>query len=150
MIYITCGTCGTSQGYKTYADGALSLPASEEARLVSRGVAEYVTRPVIEEASVATPASPPGGPVPPNVPVNIPGNDPDDEPDIEEGPDIEGEPEEEGDDEAAQLERMTKPELEQMAKDLGLDTSAAKTKSALITLITSADAPEQDNSEDVQ
>lgn len=123
----------------------MSLPASEEARLVSRGVAEYATRPVIEEASVATPASLPGGPVSPNVPVNIPGNDPDDEP-----LDIEGEPEEEGDDEAAQLERMTKPELEQMAKDLGLDTSAAKTKSALITLITSAEAPEQDNSEDVQ
>lgn len=47
MIRITCGTCGTSQGYKTAADGPLALPASEEKRLVRRGVAEYVTRPVI-------------------------------------------------------------------------------------------------------
>ena len=48
MIYITCGTCGTSQGYKNKNDGAITLPAAEERRLVARGVAEYVTRPVIE------------------------------------------------------------------------------------------------------
>ena len=47
MIYITCGTCGTSQGYKNRNDGALTLPAAEERRLVARGVAEYVTRPLI-------------------------------------------------------------------------------------------------------
>lgn len=47
MIRIKCGTCGTSKGYKTQADGAFSLPISEEARLVSRGVADYVTTPII-------------------------------------------------------------------------------------------------------
>ena len=47
MIRITCGTCGTSRGYKTQADGALTLPAAEEQRLVRRGVAEYATRPII-------------------------------------------------------------------------------------------------------
>jgi len=56
MIYITCGTCGTSQGYKNKNDGAITLPAAEERRLVARGVAEYVTRPVIgSDPGVATP-----------------------------------------------------------------------------------------------
>lgn len=57
MIYITCGTCGTSKGYKNENDGAITLPAAEERRLVARGVAEYVTRPVIgPDTGVATPA----------------------------------------------------------------------------------------------
>lgn len=56
MIYITCGTCGTSKGYRSKADGAISLPASEEARLVARGVAAYVTKPIIgPDSGVATP-----------------------------------------------------------------------------------------------
>lgn len=56
MIYITCGTCGTSKGYKTAADGAISLPAPEEARLVRRGVASYATKPIIDpDNGVATP-----------------------------------------------------------------------------------------------
>lgn len=58
MIRIKCGTCGTSQGYKTQADGAFSLPVSEEARLVSRGVADYVTEPIIgANPGIAMPAS---------------------------------------------------------------------------------------------
>ena len=57
MIYITCGTCGTSQGYKSKNDGAIALPAAEERRLVARGVAEYVTKPIIgPDTGVATPA----------------------------------------------------------------------------------------------
>lgn len=51
MIRIICGTCGTSKGYKTAADGELALPAAEEKRLVARGVAEYVTRPVMSPAN---------------------------------------------------------------------------------------------------
>lgn len=50
MIRIKCGTCGTSQGYKTAADGKLTLPREEEARLVSRGVADYVTKPILSTA----------------------------------------------------------------------------------------------------
>lgn len=125
MIYITCGTCGTSKGYKTSADGALSLPAPEEARLVSRGVAKYVTRPVTSEGPDALP----------EPPVNA-------AEDIEE-PDAG----EEDADEVAQLERMTKPELEQMARDLGLDASAAKNKHDFAVLIAAADAPETDDTE---
>ncbi len=57
MIYITCGTCGTSKGYKSKNDGAIALPAAEERRLVARGVAEYVTKPIIgHDTGVATPA----------------------------------------------------------------------------------------------
>lgn len=56
MIKIKCGTCGTSQGYKTESDGELTLPAAEEKRLVDRGVAKYVTRPIISpDNGVATP-----------------------------------------------------------------------------------------------
>lgn len=159
MIYITCGTCGTSQGYKSSADGALSLPASEETRLVSRGVAEYVTRPILDDEAVKASSLPPSGGSEPSdePPGGVPSEDPAaDEEEEAQGIDEEtveepgiDEDEEDGD-EAAQLARMTKPELEQMARDLGLDTSSAKTKPALITLIMSAEAPEQDNSEDVQ
>ena len=57
MIQIICGTCGTSQGYKTKNDGTLTMPAAEERRLVARGVAEYVTKPIIgPDTGVATPA----------------------------------------------------------------------------------------------
>jgi hypothetical protein len=57
MIFITCGTCATSQGIKTSKSGELHLPPEEEARLVKRGVARYVTVPVVEKADdgVATP-----------------------------------------------------------------------------------------------
>lgn len=53
MIRIICGTCETALGYKTRADGELTLPAAQEKRLVERGVAEYVMRPVINPASDA-------------------------------------------------------------------------------------------------
>lgn len=53
MIKIKCGTCGTSQGYKTAADGKLTLSREEEARLVARGVADYVTKPILNAASDA-------------------------------------------------------------------------------------------------
>ncbi len=72
MIRIKCGTCGTSQGYKTAADGKLTLPREEEARLVARGVADYVTRPILNAASdVGAPAgaaaeSGPGATMPDN------------------------------------------------------------------------------------
>lgn len=57
MIRIKCGTCGTSQGYKTAADGKLTLPREEEARLVARGVADYVTKPILNTAPApGTPA----------------------------------------------------------------------------------------------
>ena len=42
MIKITCGTCYTSKGMMHAGNGAVSLPATEEARFVRKGVAKYV------------------------------------------------------------------------------------------------------------
>jgi len=42
MIRIICGTCDSSRGLLTGKNGPVELPAQEEARLVRRGVAEYV------------------------------------------------------------------------------------------------------------
>jgi len=143
MIHITCGTCGTSQGYKTAADGDLSLPASEEARLISRGVAAYVTRPVIDEAPSAPPAPPPGGGEPEGGHQDTPSEEPpaeattgaaEDTPDItEDDPDAA---------EVKRLERMAKADLEQMAKDMGVDISGAKNNHERAVLIAAAGEPE--------
>lgn len=143
MIQIKCGTCGTSKGYKTSADGAISLPASEEARLVFRGVAAYATRPIIDkpsaEAPDTPPAPPPGVEEPPAPPQDTPGE----EPPVE--PPVSGE---EGDPDAAEvarLERMQRPDLEQMATDLGVDSAAifgAKNKHDLAVLIVAAGEPD--------
>ena len=132
--------CGTSKGYKTSADGAISLPASEEARLVFRGVAAYATRPIIDkpsaEAPDTPPAPPPGGGEPPTPPQDTP----DEEPPAETAPD--GEDSCSADAEVAKLERMQKVDLEQMAADMGLDISGAKTKHDLAVLIVAAGEPE--------
>lgn len=42
MIVIKCGTYGAKDGMKRAGDGPFSLSEKEEARLVERGVAEYV------------------------------------------------------------------------------------------------------------
>lgn len=126
MIHIICGTCGTSAGYKTAADGEFSLPAAEEARLVRRKVAAYATRPV------TAPAPPPEHPEPPDVSESAPPAEPP------------APPEDCG--ETARLERLPKADLEQMARDMGLDVSGAKNKHDLAVLIISADA---DSEEDV-
>ena len=70
MIRIKCGTCGTSQGYKTAADGKLTLPREEETRLVSRGVADYVTRPILSTAPA--PETPTGGTLDGGTGVTLP------------------------------------------------------------------------------
>jgi hypothetical protein len=71
MIFITCGTCATSQGLKNSKSGELHLPPEEEARLVNRGVARYVTVPIVEadEDSVATPADDDSDEQPVSAPV---------------------------------------------------------------------------------
>lgn len=45
MIEIICGVYGGKNGMKRPGDGAFSLPADEEARLVARKVARYVGTP---------------------------------------------------------------------------------------------------------
>jgi len=126
MIHIICGTCGTSKGYKTAADGELSLPAAEEARLVARKVAAYATRPVISETHGAPPVSPSEPPKQPDVPLDTPAAEAPAQPEDSE--------------ETARLERLPKADLEQMAQDMGLDISGVKNKHDLAALIASADA----------
>lgn len=149
MITIKCGTCGTSQGYKAKADGPISLPASEEARLVARGVAEYVTRPVIgAETAVATAQNGPagdgtGGNLPPDgTPGNEPGNaNPDDDgktPEIIDGHfTVE-----------SLMETMTRKQLETMAKDMGLDVSKCNNKGDVAVLIASVEVAAEDGDGD--
>lgn len=131
MIRIICGTCGTTQGYKTAADGPITLPAAEERRLVLRGVAEYETRPIIGPNT--TPAPPPSGAKGPEASQDTPGADPATEAATggEEGGCADAE--------VAKLERMSKADLEAMAADMGLDVSGAKTKHDLAVLIAAAD-----------
>lgn len=136
MIQIKCGTCGTSKGYKTSADGAISLPASEEARLVSRGVAAYATKPIVDETPAVPPAPPSDGGEPPVPPLDTSGGEPPVEPPVsggEDDPDAA---------EVARLERMQRTDLEQMAADLGLDFSGARNKHELAVLIVAAGEPD--------
>ena len=132
MIRITCGTCGTSKGYKTAADGALVLPASEEKRLVHRGVAAYVTRPVIGAGPANQPALDGSG-----------ASDAVQDSSDEKGP-AEGAAGSEKADSAeiARLERMPKGDLEQMAQDMGVDLSGAKNNRERAELIAAAEAEE--------
>ena len=142
MIYITCGTCGTSQGYKTRNDGALTLPAAEERRLVARGVAEYVTRPVMSPASDAdSPVDggdgggagidPPDEDTPVEELENGGSEDPDGGlPSSAETLDIVG-----GHFTRESLMRMRRPDMEKLAGDGGVDVSRCRNKGDIANLL---------------
>lgn len=142
MIRIICGTCGTSQGYKTAADGELTLPAAEEKRLISRGVAEYVTRPITGPTSDAdspvedgdgggagidtTDEDPPveglengGSDIPPQ---GLPGS-------AETVGIIDGHFDRES------LLQLTRPQMEKLAEDLDVDVSKCKNKGDIADLL---------------
>lgn len=134
MIYITCGTCGTSKGYKTAADGSFTLPASEERRLVLRGVAAYVTKPIMETTHSDKTQS--NSPDPEQMPRDTTGEKtPSDAP-----PAPAGEPSDSMS--VSTLERMTKADLERMARDMGVDISSAKNNRERAELIAAAEAEE--------
>ena len=156
MIRIICGTCGTSKGYKTAADGELTLPAAEEKRLVARGVAEYVTRPVMSPASDAD------SPVDDGDGGGTGINPPD------EGPPVGG-LENSGSDLSAgylpgsvdmlaivnphftkeSLMEMRRPDMEKMAEDMGIDVSRCKNKGDIADLLAEIEigAPAEDDGE---
>lgn len=144
MIRIKCGTCGTSQGYKTPDSGELSLPASEEARLVARGVADYVTRPVIGTTNdVATPPvdgsgvltgeNPPDGGNTTEVQEN--GVDDEDVLDIVDGHFTK-----------ESLMKMTRTNMEKLADDLGVDVKKCKTKSDIADILVTVEIPDDGDS----
>lgn len=55
MIEIICGVYGGKDGMKRPGDGAFSLPAAEEARLVARKVARYVDPPKQADTEIDLP-----------------------------------------------------------------------------------------------
>lgn len=154
MIRIICGTCGTSQGYKTQADGALTLPAAEETRLVSRGVAEYVTRPIIDPASDADSlvedgdgggaGIDPSDEDPPVEGLENGGSDipPRDLPGSAEMVDII-----DGHFDRESLLQLTRPQMEKLAEDLGVDVSKCKNKGDIADLLVEVEAPTETGDE---
>lgn len=143
MIQIKCGTCGTSQGYKTPTDGALSLPISEEARLVSRGVAAYVTKPIIGAVTgVATPSSgkenegtsenPPSTAEPP-----VGADDGEDASGVYEGTaEVDGTLDiVDGHFTKESLMELTRTSMEKLATDMGVDVSRCKNKGDIADLL---------------
>lgn len=153
MIRIICGTCGTSQGYKTQADGELTLPAAEERRLVARGVAEYVTRPVFSPAGGADSLveGVNGG----GAGINPPAASPPLEGVESGGSGIPGEELPGGEDTldivnghftADSLLRLTRTGMEELAADLGVDVSRCRNKSEIAALLVQVEveAPTED------
>lgn len=156
MIRIICGTCGTSKGYKTATDGGLTLPAAEEKRLVARGVAEYVTRPVMSPASDAD--SPVDGGDGGGAGINPPGKDPPVE-GLENGGsdtpvgDLPGSVETldivAGHFTRESLMLMRRPDMEKLAGDLGVDVSRCKNKGGIADLLVEVEVgtPAEDGGE---
>lgn len=115
----------------------VTLPEEEAARLVDLDVAAYAEPPA--KAPAVPPAPPPGGDEPPAPPQNTTDGEPPTEAATEGG---KGDPDAA---EVARLERMQRPDLEQMATDLGVDSAAifgAKNKHDLAVLIVAAGEPE--------
>ena len=155
MIRIICGTCGTSKGYKTVADGELTLPAAEERRLVARGVAEYVTRPIMSPASDAD--SPVDGGDGDGAGINPPHEDPPVE-GLENGGsdapagDLPGSAETvdiiDGHFDRENLMQLTRQQMEELAENMGVDISQCKNKGEIAGLLVEINfAPPMDDCE---
>lgn len=163
MIYITCGTCGTSQGYKNKNDGAITLPAAEERRLVARGVAEYVTKPVIgPDTGVATPAEGEdgggAGETPPEGDPASTGQETgeSDGAGEETGELQEGEAEAEASDTldivdghftTESLMELSRAEMEKLAADLGVEVKRNMNKSEIAALLVTVEVHADDSGE---
>lgn len=143
MIRIICGTCGTSKGYKTVADGKLTLPASEERRLVVRGVAEYVTKPIIgHDTGVATPTEDEdsgGAGVPPaeNAPASTEQETGENTTELQES---EAEVSDildivDGHFTTESLMELSRADMEKLATDMGVDVKKCRNKSDIAALL---------------
>ena len=146
MIRIICGTCGTSKGYKTAADGELTLPAAEERRLVVRGVAEYVTMPIIGPANA--PGSPVAGFEDSEVYINPSSDAPPAERLENGGSDIPGGTLPgsaagvdiiDGHFDWESLMQLTRQQMEKLAADMSVDVSRCKNKGDIAGLLVEVD-----------
>ena len=126
MIRIIKGRYGYRDGLivrpKTPSDPPFSTNAEEEARLVKMGVAKYVGEPAKSEKA--------------EPPVELPDEEPETDETKEELPEAEAE---ENEAKEVDLKSLSHPELQKMAKDLGLKASGKKEK--LIEAIEKAQAP---------
>lgn len=107
---------------------------AEAARLVALEVAVYADAPV--QAPGVPRAPSPGGEEEPVVPRDTHGADPTTEDATG------GEESGSADAEVAKLERMSRADLESMARDMGVDLDRAKNKHDLAVLIAAAEDPE--------
>lgn len=123
MIKIICGTCDTSLGLKTAKNGTFSLPAAEEKRLVSRGVAEYVYPVPAPMEDVETGAESPEPKTEPENEVQAGVILSEDETAAESLPEAKT-----GHLDPEQLMTMKLSELKAMADDLGVDDKGLRTK----------------------
>lgn len=159
MIRIKCGTCGTSQGYKTQADGALTLPAAEERRLVARGVAEYVTKPIIgTDSGVATPGE--GGDAgwqgdtpteraPSSTGLETGDNEDDGSAELQEGA-VEADDTldiVDGHFTRESLLRMKRSDMEKLAADFGIDARKCRNKDEIADLLVAVEVQPEDDGE---
>lgn len=163
MIYITCGTCGTSKGYKTQADGAISLPPSEEARLVARSVASYVTKPIIgTESGVVTSGedgdgSDRGDTPPERAPASTgletgeseTGGEDEDTAKLQDG-EVEASDAldiVDGHFTKESLLQMQRPEMEKLAAEFGIDTRKCRNKGEIADLLVAVEVEPGDDGE---
>lgn len=119
------------------------VPEREALRLVRLGVAE-----IVSDAPNAPPAPPSGGQEPPS-----PSTDTHDDEPPENGP-VSGQEGDSTDAEVARLERLLKDDLEQIAKDLGVDISGARNKHDIAVLVAAAESddaydPSEPEDEDI-
>lgn len=149
MIQIICGTCGTSQGYKTKNDGTLTLSTAEERRLVARGVAEYVTKPIIgPDTGVATSAEGAGdggaGATPPEDAPTSMGQETSKNGSVDEGTAELQEGEAEAPDTLdivnghftiESLMELSRADMENLAADLGVEVKRTMNKSEIAALL---------------
>ena len=149
MIQIICGTCGTSQGYKTKNDGTLTLSTAEERRLVARGVAEYVTKPIIgPDTGVATSAEGAGdggaGATPPEDAPTSMGQETSKNGSVDEGTAELQDGEAEAPDTLdivnghftiESLMELSRADMEKLAADVGVDVKKCRNKSEIAALL---------------
>lgn len=115
----------------------VTVPDGEAARLVGLGIASYADVP--EKAPDAPPVPPSEGSEPPQAPQDTTG-----EKEPAEGA-TDGEKADQDNVNVARLERMPKGDLEQMAKDMGVDISGARNNRERAELIAAAMTDEDDD-----
>lgn len=121
MIRMTNGVCGAKDGMKRASDGPFTLPAEVEARLVERGVAEYVTAPAPAPEPEQEPVSAP------EEKVTVPATEDDNTPHV----------------------GMALKELREIGKEYGLTFKVGMNKPEMVAAIMAAQNPPEQVEDEV-